>query len=238
MIRFFTHLYSWTGIYFFCISYICISSAESQEGLFFWKHRRLWPPLTKQLLPDFACWNFSFLFSRQLHRACLPSSLNSSNCKMFFTTRLTVSYDALSACDFSSGRGIENLFQDNADSIFDHLSPYLTSEEKQLFSTFKNIKEMMSMADMFTQFFSSAQPSDEEPEDTINNNSPKGDLNNGKLDEPSCNENDRSTQAGTDQDSCRNRRRENPEMNLPRPCSLLSQMQTDRDFVSIRMKFH
>ena len=60
-----------------------------------------------------------------------------------------VSYDALSACDFSSGRGIENLFQDNADSIFDHLSPYLTSEEKQLFSTFKNIKEMMSMADMF-----------------------------------------------------------------------------------------
>lgn len=28
-----------------------------------------------------------------------------------------VSYDALSACDFSSGRGIENLFQDNADSI-------------------------------------------------------------------------------------------------------------------------
>ena len=29
-----------------------------------------------------------------------------------------VSYDALSACDFSSGRGIENLFQDNADSIF------------------------------------------------------------------------------------------------------------------------
>ena len=101
-----------------------------------------------------------------------------------------VSYDALSACDFSSGRGIENLFQDNADSIFDHLSPYLTSEEKQLFSTFKNIKEMMSMADMFTQFFSSAPPSDEEPEDTINNNSPKGDLNNGKLDEPSCNEND------------------------------------------------
>lgn len=96
-----------------------------------------------------------------------------------------VSYDALSACDFSSGRGIENLFQDNADSIFDHLSPYLTSEEKQLFSTFKNIKEMMSMADMFTQFFSSAPPSDEEPEDTINNNSPKGDLNNGKLDEPS-----------------------------------------------------
>ena len=112
-----------------------------------------------------------------------------------------VSYDALSACDFSSGRGIENLFQDNADSIFDHLSPYLTSEEKQLFSTFKNIKEMMSMADMFTQFFSSAPPSDEEPEDTINNNSPKGDLNNGKLDEPSCNENDRSAQAGTDQDS-------------------------------------
>ena len=106
-----------------------------------------------------------------------------------------VSYDALSACDFSSGRGIENLFQDNADSIFDHLSPYLTSEEKQLFSTFKNIKEMMSMADMFTQFFSSAPPSDEEPEDTINNNSPKGDLNNGKLDEPSCNENDRSAQA-------------------------------------------
>ena len=47
-----------------------------------------------------------------------------------------VSYDALSACDFSSGGGIENLFQDNADSIFDHLSPYLTSEEKQLFSTF------------------------------------------------------------------------------------------------------
>lgn len=113
-----------------------------------------------------------------------------------------VSYDALSACNFSSGRGIENLFQDNADSIFDHLSPYLTSEEKQLFSTFKNIKEMMSMADMFTQFFSSAPPSDEEPEDTINNNSPKGDLNNGKLDEPSCNENDRSAQAGTDQDSC------------------------------------
>lgn len=112
-----------------------------------------------------------------------------------------VSYDALSACNFSSGRGIENLFQDNADSIFDHLSPYLTSEEKQLFSTFKNIKEMMSMADMFTQFFSSASPSDEEPEDTINNNSPKGDLNNGKLDEPSCNENDRSAQAGTDQDS-------------------------------------
>ena len=112
-----------------------------------------------------------------------------------------VSYDALSACDFSSGRGIESLFQDNADSIFDHLSPYLTSEEKQLFSTFKNIKEMMSMADMFTQFFSSAPPSDEEPEDTINNNSPKGDLNNGKLDEPSCNENDRSAQAGTDQDS-------------------------------------
>ena len=36
------------------------------------------------------------------------------------------------------------------------------------------------MADMFTQFFSSAPPSDEEPEDTINNNSPKGDLNNGK----------------------------------------------------------
>ena len=32
----------------------------------------------------------------------------------------------------------------------------------------KNIKEMMSMADMFTQFFSSAPPSDEEPEDTIN----------------------------------------------------------------------
>ncbi len=57
------------------------------------------------------------------------------------------------------------------------------------------------MADMFTQFFSSAPPSDEEPEDTINNNSPKGDLNNGKLDEPSCNENDRSAQAGTDQDS-------------------------------------
>ena len=85
-------------------------------------------------------------------------------------------------------------------SIFDHLSPYLTSEEKQLFSTFKNIKEMMSMADMFTQFFSSAPPSDEEPEDTINNNSPKGDLNNGKLDEPSCNENDRSAQAGTDQE--------------------------------------
>lgn len=112
-----------------------------------------------------------------------------------------VSYDALSACDFSSGRGIESLFQDNADSIFDHLSPYLTSEEKQLFSTFKNIKEMMSMADMFTQFFSSAPPSDEEPKDTINNNSPKGDLNNGKLDEPSCNENDRSAQAGTDQDS-------------------------------------
>lgn len=112
-----------------------------------------------------------------------------------------VSYDALSACNFSSGRGIENLFQDNADSIFDHLSPYLTSEEKQLFSTFKNIKEMMSMADMFTQFFSSASPSDEEPEDTINNNSPKGDLNNGKLDEPSCNENDRSAQTGTDQDS-------------------------------------
>ena len=112
-----------------------------------------------------------------------------------------VSYDALSACDFSSGRGIENLFQDNADSIFDHLSPYLTSEEKQLFSTFKNIKEMMSMADMFTQFFSSAPPSDEEPEDTINNNSPKGDLNNGKLDEPSCNENDRSAQAGTDQET-------------------------------------
>ena len=109
-----------------------------------------------------------------------------------------VSYDALSACDFSSGRGIESLFQDNADSIFDHLSPYLTSEEKQLFSTFKNIKEMMSMADMFTQFFSSAPPSDEEPGDTINNNSPKGDLNNGKLDEPSCNENDRSAQAGTD----------------------------------------
>ena len=26
---------------------------------------------------------------------------------------------------------------------------------------------MMSMADMFTQFFSSAPPSDEEPEDTI-----------------------------------------------------------------------
>ena len=100
-----------------------------------------------------------------------------------------VSYDALSACDFSSGRGIESL------------SPYLTSEEKQLFSTFKNIKEMMSMADMFTQFFSSAPPSDEEPEDTINNNSPKGDLNNGKLDDPSCNENDRSAQAGTDQDS-------------------------------------
>ena len=96
----------------------------------------------------------------------------------------------------------ESLFQDNIDSIFDHLSPYLTSEEKQLFSTFKNIKEMMSMADMFTQFFSSAPPSDEEPEDTINNSSPKGDLNNGKLDEPSCNENDRSTQAGTDQDSC------------------------------------
>lgn len=114
-----------------------------------------------------------------------------------------VSYDALSACDFSSGRGIENLFQDNADSIFDHLSPYLTSEEKQLFSTFKNIKEMMSMADMFTQFFSSAPPSDEEPKDTINNNSPKGDLNNGKLDEPSCNENDRSAQAGTDQDSAK-----------------------------------
>ncbi|WP_270347111.1 hypothetical protein [Mediterraneibacter faecis] len=113
-----------------------------------------------------------------------------------------VSYDALSACDFSSGRGIDSLFQDNIDSIFDHLSPYLTSEEKQLFSTFKNIKEMMSMADMFTQFFSSAPPSDEEPEDTINNSSPKGDLNNGKLDEPSCNENDRSTQAGTDQDSC------------------------------------
>ena len=44
-----------------------------------------------------------------------------------------VSYDALSACDFSSGRGIENLFQDNADSIFDHLSPYLTSEETVLF---------------------------------------------------------------------------------------------------------
>ena len=64
-----------------------------------------------------------------------------------------VSYDALSACDFSSGRGIESLFQDNIDSIFDHLSPYLTSEEKQLFSTFKNIKEMMSMADMFTQSF-------------------------------------------------------------------------------------
>ena len=40
---------------------------------------------------------------------------------------------------------------------------------------------MMSMADMFTQFFSSTPPSDEEPEDTINNNSPKGDLNNGKL---------------------------------------------------------
>ena len=87
------------------------------------------------------------------------------------------------------------------DALSDHLSPYLTSEEKQLFSTFKNIKEMMSMADMFTQFFSSAPPSDEEPEDTINNNSPKGDLNNGKLDEPSCNENDRSAQAGTDQDS-------------------------------------
>lgn len=149
-----------------------------------------------------------------------------------------VSYDALSACDFSSGRGIESLFQDNADSIFDHLSPYLTSEEKQLFSTFKNIKEMMSMADMFTQFFSSAPPSDEEPGDTINNNSPKGDLNNGKLDEPSCNENDRSAQAGTDQDSRKNRRKENPEVNLPRSCSHLSQMQTDRDFVSIRMKFH
>ena len=29
-----------------------------------------------------------------------------------------VSYDALSACDFSSGRGIESLFQDNIDSIF------------------------------------------------------------------------------------------------------------------------
>ena len=36
-----------------------------------------------------------------------------------------VSYDALSACDFSSGRGIESLFQDNADSIFDHLSPHI-----------------------------------------------------------------------------------------------------------------
>ena len=32
--------------------------------------------------------------------------------------------------------------------------------------------------------------------------------------------------------------KENPEMNLPRSCSHLSQMQTDRDFVSIRMKFH
>lgn len=123
----------------------------------------------------------------------------------------------------------------------DYLFPYLTEEEKEYFSTLKNIKEMMSMAEMMNSFMdidfpgdcpnhTSDNPSTHSPNNTSNSFDPisiltgmlspeqqntfqtyselfsqslsKGATQNGKLDESSCNEDNRSPQTGADPDSC------------------------------------
>lgn len=156
----------------------------------------------------------------------------------------------------------ENLFKNGDFSALKDFLPYLTPEEQQMFSMMKNMKEMLSVAELMSSFMDSGtsmpddpikkdaaestSPKGENPcnngntsfdpasllmgmlspeqqnafhtyselfsqslnssssniqEEQINNGTMKGDLRNGKLDEPSCNENNRSSQTSANQDS-------------------------------------
>ena len=181
--------------------------------------------ILKLLLPFFS-------FSQQRMLATWIKFSELQRTLELFSSRYTFSESPLKAHSLSASFSYEE--------ILEVLAPYLTESERQMSENLKNMKEMLSMVQLFQDFspdpgnWGFGNNSENEFENRFGNGfenesanefknkfrnessdppltpstasadisqplNQKGDLTNGTMDEPSCNEINRPSQAGTDQ---------------------------------------